>query len=71
MSDTRLTTLIENTYSRADFAYRIGVLKEFLAFMFFTAREGRVTKEVIDAFEKEKHSVADIAFLRSLPEAFF
>ncbi len=71
MNDTRLTTLVEHTYSRADFAYRIGVLKEFLSFMFFTAHESHVTKEVVDAFEKEKHPVEDVAFLRSLPGTFF
>ncbi len=71
MSDTRLAALVEHTYSRADFAYRIGVLKEFLAFMFFTMHKDQVTKEVIDAFGKEKHPVAYVIFLRSLPETFF
>ncbi|MHB1163595.1 MAG: hypothetical protein ACYCZZ_03720, partial [Minisyncoccota bacterium] len=71
MSDTRLAILIEHTYSHADFAYRIGVLKEFLAFMFFTMHQERVTKEVVDAFGKEKHPVEDTTFLRSLSETFF
>ena len=63
--------LVEHTYSRADFAYRIGVLKEFLSFLFFTAQKTQVTKDVLDDFEKDKHPIADIAFLRSLPGAFF
>lgn len=71
MNDTRLTTLVEHTFSRSDFAYRIGVLKEFLEFLFFASKGTQVTKETVDAFEKEGHPVADVAFLRSLPESFF
>lgn len=71
MNDSHLTTLIEHTFSRADLAYRIGVLKEFLEFLFFKANESRVSKESIDAFEKKGHAVADLSFLRSLPDSFF
>lgn len=71
MDDARLATFVEHTYSRAAFAYRIGVLKEFLEFAFFTAHYERITGEAIDAFGKDGRPVADIAFLRSLPAPFF
>lgn len=71
MNDTRLTTLVEHTFSHADFAYRIGVLKEFLSFLFFTEKGDRVTNDTIAAFEKKGHPVADITFLHSLPGSFF
>jgi hypothetical protein len=71
MTDPRLATLVEHTFSRADLAYRIGVLKEFLEFMFFKAHATKVSKEVMEAYEKKGHAVADLAFLRSLPGSFF
>ena len=71
MNDARLAAFIEHTYSRADFAYRIGVVKEFLSFLFFTERKDEVTNEAIESFEKKGHPVADTAFLRSLPKPFF
>jgi len=71
MISTPLTTLASCTYSRADLAYRIGLLREFLEHVFFTAHDSGVTKEALESFEKTGRSVADIEFLRALPLAFF
>lgn len=71
MTNTPLSVLIERTYSRADLAYRIGLLREFLGFAFFTRHEKNVTKETLEAFEQKNHAEVDIEFLRSLPVTFF
>lgn len=71
MTDSRLTALLARTYSRADLAYRIGVLKEFLEFAFYHAHSKAVDAGTLEAFEKEGHAVGDLTFLRSLPESFF
>ena len=71
MNNPLLAVLIATTYSRADVAYRIGLLREFLEFTFFTIHSTEITKEVLAAFEQKGHAVADIEFLRMLPVTFF
>ena len=71
MSTTPLSILVATTYSRADLAYRIGLLREFLEFAFFSSNTTEITKDVLAAFEEKGHAVADIEFLRTLPLTFF
>lgn len=71
MTTSPLSVLVAMTYSRADLAYRIGLLKEFLEFVFFTSHGTKVTKETLALFEERGHVIADIEFLRSLPVLFF
>ena len=71
MTNGLLGIFIEHTYSRSDFAYRISLLREFLEFIFFTKHDARVGNDAIEQFTAySKKSVADIAFLRTLPPSF-
>ncbi len=67
-----LTEITTQVYSRSDVAYRIGVLKEFFEFVFFTAHATNVNQDVIKSFsQKDERPHTDIVFLESLSASFF
>ncbi len=72
MTESQMTTLLECTFSRAEFAVRTGLLRNFLEWVFFTAHEGAATAELVERYEAEMHTtVRDAAFLRALPKTFW
>src|SRR3989344_756098 len=72
MNTALFTIFTERIFSQSDFAYRISIVREFLEFVFFTKHDARVSGNSIDQFvDYSKKSVADVAFLRALPESFF
>lgn len=71
MTNPFLKTFTEHTYSRADFAHRISLVREFFEFIFFTKRDASASKDGIEQFATySKKPLADIAFLRALPSSF-
>ena len=72
MTNPFLKTFTEHIYSRADFAHRISLVREFFEFIFFTRRNISANKDGIEQFAVySKKPLADIAFLRTLPPSFF
>lgn len=68
-TETFLKAITANTYSRSDLAYRIGVVKEFLEYVYFTVHDTHATTAAIEPFAKDtRKPAADIAFLRTLPD---
>lgn len=71
MMNPFLKTFMERTYSRADFAYHISLVREFFEFIFFTKRDVSANKNGIEQFAAySKKPLADIAFLHTLPSSF-
>lgn len=72
MTEAQLAALIEHTYSRAEYASRVGLLRSFFEWVFFTAHETNVTVASIERYETAMHvAVRDAAFLRALPVSFW
>lgn len=71
MTNPSLKTFMEHTYTRADFAHDISLMREFFEFIFFTKRDASASKEGIDQFVAlNKKPLGDVVFLRSLPPSF-
>lgn len=71
MTNPFLKTFTEHAYSRADFAQRISLVREFFEFIFFTKRDASASKDGIEQFAVySKKSLDDITFLRTLPPSF-
>ncbi|HFC10963.1 MAG TPA: hypothetical protein ENJ75_02110 [Candidatus Kaiserbacteria bacterium] len=72
MTDELRTLLGTQTYNRADVAYHIGVLKEFLEYLFFTEHVSSPNQDTIASFaQKKEYGEQDTFFLERLPESFF
>lgn len=72
MIETRLAALMGCTFSRSEFTARIGLLRSFLEWVFFTAHESAPSTELVERYESEMHvPVRDGAFLRVLPKLFW
>ncbi len=71
MTNSFLKIFTEHTYSRADFAHNISLVREFFEFIFFTKRDVSASKDSIEQFAAySKKPFVDIAFLRTLPSSF-
>ena len=71
MTNPFLKIFTEHTYSRADFAHSISLVREFFEFIFFTNRDASASKEGVEQFAVySKKPLADITFLRTLPPSF-
>lgn len=72
MMNPVLTALIPTTYRQSDLAYRLGLLREFLEFCFFTQQRPAIDAEAINAFASSAaHDARDISFLRAIPTDLF
>ncbi len=72
MIDEQLNMLVRSTYRQSDLAYRIGLLREFLEFVFFVQQAERVSAESVAQFARSGHRKdADIGFLQQQPPTFF
>lgn len=72
MTNSVLDALIPITYRQSDLAYRLGLLREFLEFVFFTQQTAQVGSEAVSGFSSVgPHDANDLAFLRSLPPELY
>ncbi len=67
-----LTALLPFTFRQSDLAYRLGLLREFLEFCFFTQQSTSASAAAIAPFSAVgRHGLGDIGFLQKLsPEVF-
>ena len=72
MMNVVLAALIPTTYRQSDLAYRLGLLREFLEFVFFTKQASGPSPEVLAEFSTSgPHDPADLGFLRNLPPELY
>ncbi len=72
MTNSVLAALIPTTYRQSDLAYRLGLLREYLEFAFFTKQSSVLNPEMIGEFSTAgPHDPADLGFLRNLPPELY
>lgn len=72
MNDTLLAPVVAETYVRTDVTYRLGLVRAYLEWVFFTEHATGPSAALLEKHSTEARvSVIDSGFLHGLPESFW
>jgi len=72
MDELIFSTLVKDAYTRSGLLHKIGLLKEYLEFVFFTKNNSYVEESLIEEWKGGgEHAIQDKMFLKSLPVEFW
>ncbi len=72
MDERILQTLLQNSYTHSELLHKVGIIKEFLEFIFFTKDRSEVDKSLIKEWESEGSvEQKGLALLKTFSEDFW